>query len=768
MQLMSWTIARLGSRFGLHFEPYRKRVLHSALGRFLDQPIDLAVGLVEPDGTQRVLPFTQTGVDFANCEQFDRVNSITFRGYSESYKLRFEFNVHSVFYPQDERLCLTPALYLEMRVHPVERVRWSQSKGPTPDHVTLFLRLKRGDTTINVTAPENARGAIDLAYTNPLTPRNDYTHPTDKTVATPRTAAVHERIVSLNAGARPAPEGDGLLLDLPVTAEDTGIKWRLVWAVHTPDPVLRVQRDGQVHDAPFRYARWWKDVDEVLAEAIDKRDEWLAQSRRFEKLIGQAPLDTAQRHLLNQSFHAYLSNTFWCAPPSPGTTPDTPAAASGASGASGGGGDWFSVWEGSCFFHSTLDVAYNESLLYFTLWPKLLEMQLHQWAEHSHPHAPSGGAWLSHDMGAGCEATGQAYPHPMEVEENCNYLLLLQCYAHWTGDTAVAQKHAPLVERLARYLLWTDRDASGFPSEGVANTIDDASPAVQFARKQTYLAVKRLAALRAASDLLKLSSAPGSPSDLALTLDRTADADLRKVERAAWLGDHYAVCVDTSTVGINDVWTGKPLTEQTIKGWDAYSIYTGNGTLLPTMCGQPPLLDLDKLRRDIYAATRENIGRYGCGHTSSEPENVWISQNLWRDMLARYMKLEGASLAPLYWDMQVMSNTHGQSLGFIDTYINNYLCFYPRGIASIGYFLATPRLIVDRLAPGGSYLTVDPDRGAPQRWPLLPLADWKAGKIPVVVVDESGRVSIEGEIDPIIIYGGAASPEATATSGLIG
>src|SRR5690554_2899334 len=108
MQLMSWMIARLGSRFGLLFEPYQRRVMHSALGRFLDRPLDLMVGLEEPDGTRRVLPFTTDGQLLTDPEQFERINSITFRGYSEKYNLRFEFNVHSVFYPQDERLCLLP------------------------------------------------------------------------------------------------------------------------------------------------------------------------------------------------------------------------------------------------------------------------------------------------------------------------------------------------------------------------------------------------------------------------------------------------------------------------------------------------------------------------------------------------------------------------------------------------------------------------------------------------------------------------------------
>ena len=100
-------------------------------------------------------------------------------------------------------------------------------------------------------------------------------------------------------------------------------------------------------------------------------------------------------------------------------------------------------------------------------------------------------------------------------------------------------------------------------------------------------------------------------------------------------------------------------------------------------------------------------------------------------------------------------------MGYIDTYINNYLAYNPRGIVVIGHLLAAPRLVIDRLAPGGAYITVDPDRHKPQRWPLLPLADWKAGKIPVCVIDHHGKVTIEGQIDPVIVHGNSPDPDAT-------
>lgn len=759
MQSMSWIISRLGGRFSLLFEPYRQRVMHSALGRFLDEPLDLMVGLEEPDGTQRVLPLTRDGVTLHNPEQFERINSITFRGYSEKYNLCFEFNVHSVFYPQDERLCLMPAFYLEMRVNPVKRVRWHKPAGPTPDKVKLFIRLRRPETRIEVrgdqatagdTPTEGESAQIDIAYTNSLAPHLEGLRMARQGRGGEPAVAVRERIVSLNPGCVELESGDGLACELPVTPSDSGIKWRLVWAAHVEEPVMQVMRGGALRDAPFRYTEHWSDLDAVMREAIETRDERLARSRRFEKVIEQAPLDVAERHLLNQSFQNWLSNTFWLQLRGENLPVD----------------QWFSVWEGAAFYHSALDVEYNLAPVYLTLWPKLLAMQFGQWAERTCEHERSGGCFLSHDLGAGPRAAEQAYPHAMELEENADFLLMLQAYAHWTGDQAPVEAHADLIERLVRYVIWTDRDGSGFPSEGVANTIDDATPAVQFARKQTYLAVKRGMALNAAATVLTMLGR----EELARHCEELADQDMQKIDRTAWLGDHYAICMEPSAAGILDAWTGKPLPYEQITGWDAHSIYSAvNGLLLPTIIGQPLMLEKTRLRQDITAALRENLSRYGCGHSSLEPENVWVSQNLWRDYMARYLGMHGGLSAQHYWDMQVMSNTHQQSLGFVDTYITNNLCFHPRGATAFGALLAGPRLMIDRLSAGGAYITVDPDRTHPQRWPLLPLADWRAGKIPVCVVDDAGRVTIESRIDPVVIHGEPVSESAeTRGAGLIG
>jgi len=731
MQLISWTVARLGSRFSLLFEPSQRQVRHSALGRFLDEPLDLAVGLVEPDGRELVLPFTKHGEVFYNPEQFERFNSITYRAYSKRYKLRFEFNIHSLFYPQNDKLCTMPVFYLEMRVNPMKQVRWTKPVDRTPSQVKLFLRINRPNTLINV-GQLGDKSYVSLDYRSRLTPRNDGEHGQLEMVDDGRTAQVQERIISLNADAAPDAGRNGLSITLPVTEVGSGTKWRLVWGAYTADPVLQFKRDGQTATGKFHYTQFWNSLDEVLHDAITTRDEGLALSRRVEKSVEQTPLRQAQRHLLHQTFQNYLANTFWCNLDNP--VADLPS-------------QWFSVWEGSCYFHSTLDVEYNVAPFYLGLWPDLLAKQLNQWPLFHKVHAPSKGIYLHHDAGGGTIVSGQAYPHDMPVEENCNYLLLLQAYTRITGQTNIATAQSETVEQLANYLRWTDRDDSGFPSEGIANTIDDGSPAIQFSRKQTYLAIKRLAGMRAAADLLTIAG----KADCAAPLNKYITQAVPRIEQAAWLGDHYAITADSSTTGLVDAWTDQPLPFEELTGWDGYSIYTGNGLLLPLMTGQPLMFDKSRLITDLLNANRETLGAYGCGHSSNDPDNVWISQNLWRDQLARYLGLQKPAEGQDYWDLQTMSNTGDISLGFVDTYIGNNLSFYPRGAASLGIFFAGPRLTIDRLAPAGGKFTVAPDTHFPQRWPLMALADWKAGKIPICVVNNAGKISIESETDPITI-----------------
>lgn len=760
MQLMTWTLARLGSRFSFTFEPYRRRVWHSALGPFHDEPLDLMVGLVEPqdDGQTevlRVLPFTQDGQLLSHCEQFERINSITYRGFCESLGVQLELNIHSTFYPQDNRLCLCPVFYWEVRVNPAPLGRWSVAPHSLPETVRVFLRIRRPQTDISICPSQGDRSpaCIELDYQTPVQPRRLAEHvPSENT--NDEMVAVQERIVSLQGDCNLTVDGDGLVCELPVTEEGSGTKWRMVWGSYVNEPVLETPVDGQLRPARLMYCHEWDDLDAVMEEAVTERDERLAHSRRYEKLLEQTTIPTAQRHLVHQSFQSFLANTWWCQTlEADGSVPTVAEEEAGEHIAPVQ--EWFSVTDGNQGYHSPIDVEYNNSLIYLSLWPKLLRLQLEQWTAATVNHKASGGAYLAHDLGFTPRLNGQAYDHSMPVECNCCYLLMLQAYARWHGERELIRQQAPLIHRLGRYLLWTDRDASGYPSEGVSNTVADAGPAMQLSNRQTYLGIKRAVALRAIGDLFALID----EMQEAERYDSQAQEALDKIEASAWLGDHYAVSTDESAAGLVDPSTHRPLPIDEVPGREAYSTYTSNGLLLPTLVGQPMVLEEQRIQQDIINAMRETLSRYGCGHNSQEPQRLRISQNLWRDVTAQYLRIPISDLSSNYWDLQVVSNTHEQSQGYTDSYINDTLYFMSRGGASFGLLLAGPRLIVDRLAAGGVYITVDPDRRPHSRWPLLPLADWAVGRVPVCMVDDEGKVRIEAKIDPVVIQGQVPDPE---------
>jgi hypothetical protein len=235
-----------------------------------------------------------------------------------------------------------------------------------------------------------------------------------------------------------------------------------------------------------------------------------------------------------------------------------------------------------------------------------------------------------------------------------------------------------------------------------------------------------------------------------------AAAAVPRIESDAWLGDHYAVCVDRSRASLLEPGERRPVGVSA--GWDDYGIHTAHAMLLPAIIAQPLGFDLQRLRLDVVAAQRETLRNYGCTHTSSDIVNLSISLNLWRDFVARYIHADLPPSDQRYWDLQLYSNSGDQTLGYADRYIGHEMAFGARGAAAMGHFFAGPRLQLDRL--DGEFFAVDPDRHHAQRWPLLALADWAANKIPVCVVNSDGRVRIEGGIEPVKVLGG---PEPTAT-----
>ncbi|MBD3177798.1 MAG: DUF4965 domain-containing protein [Armatimonadia bacterium] len=710
MILTESILAPLGSRFSINFRPQRRDIRVSALGRFLDFTADLIIGVRLSTGETRVLPFTSEGQVFEYMEQELTPSSIRFKARSVELGCLLEVTFTSPFYPQDAKLSTAPFFYVDIRVEPIkDMVHWHRVDGSVSRKGEVFVGLRR---------PSMAMGMDETAafWTGqlPLKENNQGIDPTLDVLPD------DERGESVEAVERAEilrgefmPSGDRVAASFDLDADDFYASF--IWAAHVKEPVLADQ--GQ--PTRFKYTEWFRDAAAVCTYARAKETDIRRRTALFDSLILDSSLGKTQQDFIAYTLQSYLSNTWW-------TLHDD-------------GSDWFSVWEGVCLFNSTIDVEYNLGLLYYALWPELLDITFRQWERHE--KTSEVGHFLSHDMGGGVKVNGQSYPHEMEVEENANFLLMLHAYWRWTGDDGPVKRHAGMCKRLVQYLVDADTNGNGFANEGTANTIDDASAAVQYSREQTYLGVKCLCAF----DVAAVMADHVGDGDLGALCRQRADLIRETLDRDAWLGDHYAVCLDKSPEGLQDIWDKSSLPPGELAGWDAYSIYASNGMLYPLLVGHTPPVSMDRMLEDLEGGVREALIEYGCTHSSADQSNIWISQNLWRDFIGAYMGVDLLDMVDRYWAFLLQENTRPEGKCFIDTYVANNLCYYPRGITSIGMFLAGLGMSLDRV---DGVMSLRPPR-VPCRMPLLPLADWEAEEIPWVEYRlEDGEVTadVDGEL----------------------
>jgi hypothetical protein len=323
----------------------------------------------------------------------------------------------------------------------------------------------------------------------------------------------------------------------------------------------------------------------------------------------------------------------------------------------------------------------------------------------------------------------------MEVEETTNYLILSLAYYRRTGDDSTIRKHMETIRRYIQFLFAADTTGNGIPDRGVANTIDDASPAVQYGRDQIYLAVKTLAALHAGHEFMLMADNGEMAEACADSMTRIRSL----IAAQGWTDDHFVTLLSKEGHGIVDPWSGEKLDLDEVPGWDAPHIYTANGLAPLDMVGIDLGLDEEKLRTDLRVATERCLREYGCVHTDFAferdklPESMkglagsarnpgWVSMNMLRDISAFYRGVDLRSLADRYWAWQTTTNSQEPKI-FFETFCGNNLCFYPRGIACWGYYDALAGLVIDRVS--GRDEAKPPF--AQVRVPRLIDADWSAG-----------------------------------------
>jgi hypothetical protein len=183
-----------------------------------------------------------------------------------------------------------------------------------------------------------------------------------------------------------------------------------------------------------------------------------------------------------------------------------------------------------------------------------------------------------------------------------------------------------------------------------------------------------------------------------------------------------------------------PASPQPASGWDGVSIYSANGLVYPLRAGLDVAFDAEQMRQDILASQREVERRFGSPHTSNEG-NMWVSQNIFRDMAAAYLGLDLTPNVRRYWALEKQINQQKRGC-FTDVY--NYgggsisLDYYPRGIAAIGLVYALGGVVID--VPGKK-ISVAPLK-TPLRLPLTTLADWENETVPWLVIQvKDGQVA---------------------------
>lgn len=688
---MEAQLGRLGSRWALTFRPRERAVWASPLGRFHDQPFTLRVALVA-GGDAVGLPFDPDVTPAPTLRQRFGPASLHFEAPRALYGLDLHASVLAPFVPQDEAISGVPAFLLDVRV-----ARTTDLAMPPPADLALEVALlpRRSGSM----ACDERAMLFHTAFGHAPDRRVGFDSAPDEPI---------EGTVALWALTGPAPTTDGVFR-IPLAAGGEPVSATFVLIGHCPEPVLTV------HGAPhaFAYLDRFPTVSSV-AEYVRKQEVTLrTKTALFEQCITASSLSPAAAALIGQGWQGYLTNTWWTRPVEGGAPP------------------WFSVWEGNCLYHNTLDVEYHDAVALLLLWPELLRLQLVAWAD-----AVGDDGIVPHDLGIGRTVQRtQAYPHPMPVEECCNFLLLLFAYWRWTDDWDAVEPLLPVVRRVVDALLAFDTDGDGYHETGTANTIDDAGPAMQFAPRQTYLAIKGLAALDAVATLAD----EAADDAWAETCRQRAAAARRTLDDKAWDGNGYRCSLLLESDTAINPWLGVPHEGPL---WDAAarSPWTTLGLLFHALTDALPELDPTRVRDDISTALEACAGPWGSRHSSAEPAKGWISQNLARDIVAAYFGIDLLDQAARYWAFEQAQNTTGPGGAFVDTIGPNWLSYYPRGAVAMGLLAAAAGLRLDR---AGERLTLGPPR-VPARVPLLPLADWAAGRVPWATfrfVD--GRLAVE-------------------------
>ena len=600
-ELYNSLIACFGTRFTVGLMPAARRYRVFPLGSFhyfdwqKGQTVGISIGscpqIVSSETARiglhcqdvtRVLPFGP-GETFSQMTQQITPLRTVIQALDPRLPLEAEFRFCNAFYPQSFEFSCAPAYTLEIEV---------TNRSSQPAEVEAFFGLPLRDAEV---LPEGLRAMLPLDFPEGI----DHTGIEGLTF---------EQVIA-GEGAFVDLSGETPLLRIPLTLQaGESQTLRFYHAGYIAQPTLNQQ--GQY--LKFGYTTLWRDTVEVLDWWRQHGAEIARKSALFESTVLDAQVAPELKALLAAAFKGLASNAWWAEK------------------------DWFSVMEIGAY-HSTLDVDTQLALFFFQYWPDLVRRMLNQWAAYYQP----GSGYMAHDLGQHLEATGNRYGGPgsaMKVEENCNYLILLQHYWRATGDSGVLEDKRQIVGELVDFLLAADTSGSGLPNRYADNTNDWGSGLIRASEEQSYHGLRLLVVWHGLAQMAEYFG------DEALA--RHCDEQIKRINRTlaqGWLGDHY------------------PISLADPASFQHYSMWTTHGLLYALRSGMPLDANVERLRIDLISSTRRTMREHGCVHSTVDHRG-WLTQNLWRDCIAAYLGIDLSHNLRRYLG-------HGEYVSYEDTTI---------------------------------------------------------------------------------------------------
>jgi len=657
---------------------------HGLLGFYYDKPVQTTMALYHK-GKVRALPFSTRYKTFEFLQQGIGLTYITYHCRSDELPLKVTYTISAPFYPQDVKLSIAPFFYITVRVHNITDRRIKASSLIAMENVLGEGQCGEGKSRKAKSGLYKKGDLTGFSFEDSGLAGDQLLLTTTKGGVTYAIGDLDGNLYSdfASKGKLKNSLNDRFLYSLPSglcwsfeLGPDEEKKKLFIYSGYHPGRALRIHEKG----SRFLYTKYFKDAGEVTKYAQGEYKKIHKKVRFFEDTLSESSLPDQTKKLITFSFQSYIANTWW-------TFNEK---------------EWFTVWEGLCRFHSTLDVAYNIELFSLFFWPQLLKMQLERWSDYRIK------GYLAHDIGDDLYICGQTYEHDMPVEESANYILLLYGYWKFTADNRFVKGKYDLLKGLSDYLMSTDKDGDGIPDvpEAVKNTVDAGSATIEGSAGQTYLGVKCLAAYIAGKALARQQKDKRFEKKCENRIKRITSTLIKK----SWRKEHFAICLDKNSPDRN-----------------GYSIYASNGLLYLLLTGADTPLP-ERFRQDIKSHLHQLMKKYGCPHSSAD-DSTWVSQNIWRDIAGLYLGLNTLKNSRRYWRFQLTRNVVEEG-AYTDVY--NYelhstdLDRYPRGITSIGYLYALGGVSVDfraqtlKIAPAVTSFKI----------PLTVCADWKKQNIP--------------------------------------